>query len=133
MSAELQRRFEQLNRAVDRLREALAESNVSSLIIDGTIQRFEFTFELYWKMMKRLLAYEGIEVQTPRETLQQAYQAGWLSDETAWLDMLRDRNQTSHTYNEELARQIYGRIKFHFPEFERTLPTLARRLSPTSS
>ncbi|MBI3784231.1 MAG: nucleotidyltransferase substrate binding protein [Deltaproteobacteria bacterium] len=133
MSAELRRNFDQLSHAVDRLREALAEPTTNSLIIDGTIQRFEFTIELYWKVMKRLLAFEGIEAQTPRETLQHAYQAGWLSDETAWLDMLRDRNQTSHTYNEELARQIYDRIKLHFPELERTLPMLARRLPGRAS
>jgi nucleotidyltransferase substrate binding protein (TIGR01987 family) len=82
--------------ALERLREALQEPEANKLAVDGTIQRFEFVFELYWKTLKRLLAWEGIQTQTPRETLQRAYQAGWLADETAWLQMLRDRSQTSH-------------------------------------
>ncbi len=128
MSAELHRVFQQLADALERLREALAEPTANSLAIDGTIQRFEFTIELFWKALKRLLAYEGIETSTPRETLQQAYQVGWLTDETAWLDMLRDRNQTSHAYDKALAREIYERVRLNFPELERALATLRRRL-----
>jgi nucleotidyltransferase substrate binding protein (TIGR01987 family) len=91
-----------LGEVITRLGEALAESPENSLIVDGTIQRFEFVIELFWKTLKRLLEWEGIQTQTPRETLQRAYQAGWLADETVWLKMLRDRNQTSHLYNEAL-------------------------------
>ena len=46
---------------------------------------------------------EGIEAATPRETLRHAFRAGWLTDEAAWLQMLRDRNETSHLYDEETA------------------------------
>jgi len=130
LSAELHRIFQQLADALERLREALAEPVTNSLAIDGTIQRFEFTIELFWKALKRLLAYEGIDTSTPRETLQQAYQAGWLTNETAWLDMLRDRNQTSHAYDKALARQIYERVRVNFPELERALKTLRLHLPP---
>jgi nucleotidyltransferase substrate binding protein (TIGR01987 family) len=109
-----------LGAALERLAEALQEPTENKLAIDGTIQRFEFVIELYWKTLKRLLAWEGIQTQTPREALQRAYQAGWLADETAWLQMLRDRNQTSHLYHEAMARQIYDHIKQYFPEMERT-------------
>ena len=109
-----------LGAALERLAEALQEPTENKLAIDGTIQRFEFVIELYWKTLKRLLAWEGIQTQTPREALQQAHQAGWLADETAWLQMLRDRNRTSHLYNEAMAREIYDHIKQYFPELERT-------------
>jgi nucleotidyltransferase substrate binding protein (TIGR01987 family) len=113
--------------ALERLREALQEPEANKLAVDGTIQRFEFVIELYWKTLKRLLAWEGIQTQTPREALQRAYQAGWLTDETAWLQMLRDRNQTSQLYNEALAHEIYDHIKQYFPEMERTYQFLQQQ------
>ena len=116
-----------LGRALERLREALQEPEANSLAVDGTIQRFEFVIELYWKTLRRLLADEGILANTPRESLQRAYQAQWLMDETAWLEMLQDRNESSHTYDEATARRIYTNIKRNFPELERTYTFLQQR------
>lgn len=116
-----------LGNALERLGEALAEPEDSSLVVDGTIQRFEFVIELFWKTLKRLLEFEGITARTPREALQAAYQAGWLEDETAWLQMLRDRNEASHIYDEAAARRIYADIRRYFPELERTYRFLRGR------
>ena len=121
------RSLHNLGTALKRLREALQEPGENPLAVDGTIQRFEFVIELYWKVLKRLLALEGIETYTPRESLQRAYQAHWLADETAWLQMLRDRNETSHVYDEETARRIYDHIKEYYPEMERTYCFLLQR------
>ena len=99
------------------------------LAIDGTIQRFEFAIELSWKAMRRLLIREGVTTNTPREALQEAFRAGWLADEGAWLQMLRDRNETSHTYNESVARRIYANVRSAFPEMERTYGVMKARLS----
>ena len=112
--------LKQLGNALQRLHEALQEPNTGSLVIDGTIQRFEFVVELYWKTLKRLLASEGIQTHTPRETLERAYQAEWLKDEKVWLRMLKDRNETSLMYDEEAAVKIYNHIKHYYPELERT-------------
>ncbi|MEN1968472.1 HI0074 family nucleotidyltransferase substrate-binding subunit [Lentibacillus sp. N15] len=109
-----------LEKALDRLDEALKEDEKNSLYIDGTIQRFEFSLELYWKALKRLLAEEGIETKTPRETLKQAYKVDWIDNEPAWLQMLRDRNETSHAYDEEKAKCIYENIMDYFPEMKKT-------------
>lgn len=108
-----------LDNAMKRLEEALDEDPSNSLIVDGTIQRFEFTIELYWKTLKRLLLIEGIETKTPRETLKEAYQAGWLNREEDWLQMLRDRNATCHTYDEAAAREIVEHIHQYFPEMKK--------------
>jgi nucleotidyltransferase substrate binding protein (TIGR01987 family) len=105
--------FEDLGRSLDRLAEALAVPADEPLAVDGTIQRFAFTFELFWKAVRRLLAREGIEANSPRAVLQQAYRQGWLDAEERWLKLLEDRNLTSHTYREPLAREIYGRIPHH--------------------
>lgn len=114
-------------RALERLREALAEPEDSPLTIDGTIQRFEFAIELSWKALRRLLIREGVSTTTPREALREAFRAGWLADEAAWLQMLRDRNETSHTYNEATAKRVYGNIRSAFPEMERTYRLLRAR------
>jgi nucleotidyltransferase substrate binding protein (TIGR01987 family) len=102
-----------LARALGRLAEALAVPEDDPLAVDGTIQRFEFTFELFWKMLQRLLAREGVEARSPKSTLCEAYRLGWLDDEQAWLDLLEDRDLTSHTYREALALEIYRRIPSH--------------------
>ncbi|ASK62357.1 nucleotidyltransferase [Virgibacillus phasianinus] len=116
-----------LEKALARLEEALDEDDMNSLYIDGTIQRFEFTFELFWKTIKRLLEEEGIEAKTPKETLKQAYAIDWLQDEHAWLQMLRDRNETSYVYDENKARQIYENIVDYFPKMKRTFKQLNER------
>lgn len=123
------RALDTLGRALDRLREALAEPEGNPLAVDGTIQRFEFAIELSWKALRRLLLREGVATTTPREALQEAYRAGWLTDETAWLQMLRDRNETSHTYDEQTARRIYANVRRAFPEMERTYRSLRQRRS----
>ncbi len=121
------RALDALGRALDRLREALAEPEDNPLAIDGSIQRFEFAIELSWKALRRLLIREGVTTTTPREALQEAFRAGWLADEAAWLQMLRDRNETSHTYNEATARRIYANVRSNFPELERTYRLLRAR------
>jgi nucleotidyltransferase substrate binding protein (TIGR01987 family) len=119
-----------LGRAMDRLKEALQVPRSSPLVLEGTIQRFEFVIEIFWKALKRALEYEGILVKTPRESLKQAYAAVWIHDETAWLDMLDSRNTTSHLYlHENLVEEAYEDIKKNFPELERTFEFLKNRYS----
>ena len=89
--------------------------------IDASIQRFEFTIELFWKLLKRILESRGLEVPYPKNVLQAAYAGGLIDNEEIWLQMLIDRNQTSHTYNEVLANEIFERIKVYTPAFRKAL------------
>ncbi|ASN03891.1 nucleotidyltransferase substrate binding protein [Virgibacillus necropolis] len=123
----LRQSMENLQKAIRRLEDALNEDEINSLYIDGTIQRFEFTFELYWKTLKRLLEEEGIEPKTPRDTLKRAYAIGWLENEESWLQMLRDRNETSYVYDEEKAKRIYKHIAGYFPEMKATFNVLKEK------
>lgn len=127
MNADTPRSLKQLESALQKLAEALAVPRDAPLAVDGTIQRFEFTIELYWKVLKRLLEAEGIQAATPREALRRAFQAGWINDEEAWLEMLQNRNLTSHTYNEALAGQVYDAIRRDFAVLEAGVQGLARR------
>ncbi|MDX1657131.1 MAG: HI0074 family nucleotidyltransferase substrate-binding subunit, partial [Candidatus Competibacteraceae bacterium] len=53
--------------------------------------------------------------------------AGWIEDESTWLRMLRDRNETSHIYDEQTARRIYDRVRQNFPALERVYRKLIER------
>jgi nucleotidyltransferase substrate binding protein (TIGR01987 family) len=88
--------------------EKAARQPKDEFLRDSVIQRFEFTHELAWKMLKLRLEAENILARTPRETLQEALQAGLIEDGNAWSDLQRMRNLTSHTYNESLADDVYS-------------------------
>lgn len=89
--------------------------------IDATIQRFEFTFELAWKLLKEYFAEKGIILNYPKEILKEAFATNVINDEDIWIHMLVDRNMTSHTYDEKLADEIYKRIKIYVPAIEELL------------
>lgn len=82
---------ESLGNALDRFGEALARPDPDEIVMDATIQRFEFTFELFWKGLRRFLQREGIDTASPRSTLRHAYRRGLLDREQLWLDMLKDQ------------------------------------------
>jgi nucleotidyltransferase substrate binding protein (TIGR01987 family) len=95
-------------------RALVCPKNEHELVIDGTIQRFEYCFELCWKAIRETLALEGLEANSPKETLRQAFAAGWIKDETLWLNMLEDRNLTSHTYFIDMAERVYNHIAAYY-------------------
>lgn len=98
--------------AVKRLGEALEiDVKKGGIVVDGTIQRYEFTFELAWKTLKAILTYNGLEAATPRAAIKEAYKAGIITGGEEWIDMLEDRNKTSHIYDETQAMAIYRKIK----------------------
>jgi nucleotidyltransferase substrate binding protein (TIGR01987 family) len=72
----------------------------------GTIQAFEYCFELSWKTMKRILQNSGIIASSPREVLRQAALDGLIEDPEIWFIFLKKRNLTTHTYNEKEIESI---------------------------
>lgn len=117
-----------LGRAIDRLEDALHHPEVacSAFIQDAAIQRFKWAIELYWKVLKKILAYEKAEATSPRHTLSLSYQLHLIHHEAIWLAMLDDRNQTSHLYNQEEAYRVCERIKTYGPIMVETYETLQR-------
>lgn len=105
-------KWEDYHKALHRLEIALTKTlDEDDLYLDATIQRFEFTFELAWKLMKAVLEYEGIETTSPRSSIREAWKQHLINDAEKWLDMQVKRNLSSHTYNEETAQDIYRHIK----------------------
>jgi nucleotidyltransferase substrate binding protein (TIGR01987 family) len=111
MTRKLDDSLTNLSKALANLERALLIPRDRELVVEGTIQRFEVTIELFWKTLKRALEYEGFAPKTPRESVRQAFQIGWIHDEDLWLDMLDSRNTTSHVYlAEEMADDNYDDI-----------------------
>lgn len=108
-------RKQELLSATKRLKEALQEKE-NDIIIDGTLHRFEFTFELAWKTMKDYLEYSGIidGIGSPREIIKTAFANGIIDDGENWIKMMLARNSLSHLYDEEKSREIYTEIKENY-------------------
>ena len=106
-------KFKQLQNAFTRLEEALSlEFPTPSTKVDSVIQRFEFTTELFWKFLKALLEYKGVTVNAaPIDVIRAAKVAGVLPADDQWIALVRDRNITSHTYDDAQAMAIYERVK----------------------
>lgn len=113
-------KIKDLENAVSRLDEAIKDSKKIELstLKDGVIQRFEFTLELSWKILKTYLVNEGIDcVNTPKSVVREAYKAGIIKNGEIWIEMIDDRNLTSHIYSQSMADDIYLRItKKYFKE-----------------
>ena len=102
-----------LKNANQKLKEGIEQAK-DELDKDGVIQRFEFTFELLWKALKIYLEYQGILVKTPRDSFVEAFRIDLISDEKIFLDMLEDRNNTTHIYDKETSEKIFNRIKKNY-------------------
>lgn len=121
--------FATLGRAIDALKEVLDLPNVDkvSYLRDATIQRFEFTIELYWRVLKKFLAHEKIDAVTPRDVFNKAFQYHLIDDDVFWVSMLDDRNSTSHIYSEEQSLVIFMRIKDYHPIMRHTYERLQKK------
>ena len=120
--------FKQLGMALTQFDKALQiPKGLTGLEVDGSIQRFEFCIELFWKALKRLLADLGKETEFSRETLQAAYQGHLIDDEEIWISMLTDRNKTSHTYEETLANEIYSRLTSYSKVMQKNYQSIIKK------
>lgn len=106
-------------KAVVRLRESLCEyaATPSETMRDGVIQRFEFTTELAWKACREYLLDMGYaEVNGPKPVMREAFAHGIITDDAVWIDILNDRNLTSHVYKEQTAAEIFEHIHAKYIE-----------------
>ncbi|XXM74461.1 HI0074 family nucleotidyltransferase substrate-binding subunit [Lysinibacillus sphaericus] len=106
-------KMKDLGRALTKLKESLSrDPEKDDIVIDATIQRFELTYELSWELMKSYLEYNGVtDISSPRSTIKTAFKEGLIKDGELLLKMLEVRNQTSNTYDEATALDIYNNIK----------------------
>ncbi len=129
-------RLSNYNKALNKLENAVEFINISFLdenekkimdlglvldemIKEGLIQRFEYTHELAWNLMKDYAEYQGNNnVGGSRDATREALQLKIIEDGEIWMDMIQSRNKTTHTYNEATANEIYHKIlEEYFPLF----------------
>ena len=106
---------------------------LNEIIKEGLIQRFEYTHELAWNVMKDYAYYQGDgSVGGSRDATREAFQLKLVSDGKVWMDMIASRNKTSHTYNEDTADEIFSKIlKDYYPaflEFEKKMKELRKQI-----
>ena len=124
-------KFNNYKNALSRLHESLkeAEGSGSLTIRDGVIQRFEFTAELSWKTMREYLLMQEVgDINNPKNVLREALSNSIITDGEGWLSIIRDRNSTSHVYDEEDADEIFARIKSkHIKLFDELESSLSKK------
>jgi nucleotidyltransferase substrate binding protein (TIGR01987 family) len=102
--------FSPLKNALNSLDKALAEP-FNEFVRDAAIQRFEYCYELCWKMLKRVLAedqgIETVSVLSRRDLFRLAAEKQLITDPLIWFEFHKARNETSHTYNETKANEVY--------------------------
>jgi len=107
-------RLQNFSSALENLKEAVELSDsreLSKLEKQGLIQSFEFTHELAWNLLKDYFQYQGnMEITGSRDAAREAFQKGLVSDGEAWMEMIKSRNQTSHTYNQSTADDIADKV-----------------------
>lgn len=125
------KKLEQFERHLLILEKADREDLENEFIISGIIDKFYIQFELGWKVLKELLRYEGAKeavTGSPREIIKTAYAYFDFIEEKVWLEMLRDRNDTTHIYNEEAARGLVEKIlKKYIGVFRRMADSIRER------
>ena len=114
-----EQRFANFRKALGQLRKFVDKGDLSELEQQGLVKAFEYTFELAWNSLKNFLEYRGqSEIYGSRDAIRKAFELGLLEDGEGWMDMLKGRNLTSHTYNQEVADEICRAVlQNYFPLF----------------
>jgi nucleotidyltransferase substrate binding protein (TIGR01987 family) len=114
----------QIKSALARFEEAV-NSEENDLVVDAAIQRFEFCYELLWKLTKTYLNTEGVPCQSPRETFKKAFEMNLIESQKTWASIIEFRNLTTHTYNEDLAHKVFAELPDYLYLFRALYEALA--------
>ena len=111
--------LQKLNKAIEVIKLKLGDDEntkdektaIYEMLKEGLIQRFEYTHELAWNVMKDYAEYQGNNnIKGSRDATREAFKMGLIGDADDWMDMLKSRNDTSHTYNSDTADEISNKI-----------------------
>jgi nucleotidyltransferase substrate binding protein (TIGR01987 family) len=123
-------RFSNFNKALTQLQKFIDKGELSELEAQGLVKAFEYTYELAWNTIKDFLEFSGqSDIYGSRDAIRKGFQVGIITDGDGWMDMLKSRNQTSHTYNEDTARQINNAVVTRYYDLFIRLRTKFEQLS----
>jgi len=110
-----QQRFANYQKALEQLEAFFQPPPLNAREQQGLIKAFEYTYELGWNTLRDLLMARGIaDLIGSRDTLREAFRRGLVADGEAWMQMIQDRNLTSHSYNQATALQIGAQIEARY-------------------
>ena len=123
-------RFSNFKRALSQLTKFIDKGNLNELEQTGLIKAFEYTHELAWNVMKDYFEYQGnTNIAGPRDAMREAFQRNLITDGDKWMEMIKSRNMSAHTYNQktadEIAKQVLEVYFALFQQFERHMQGLA--------
>ncbi|QSV44847.1 HI0074 family nucleotidyltransferase substrate-binding subunit [Geobacter benzoatilyticus] len=122
-----QRALERFSEAIAQ-REELEQRGYGDIVLDLCTKRFEFTYEMSWKAIKRGLDYMGIEAAYPRICFKEAYAIGLITNQDVWIDMIEQRNLSSHVYNQDEVRGILAKLETYRDNFDELYQALMQKL-----
>jgi len=115
-----QQRFQNYLKAFALLEDAVEifqQKGLNELETQGLIQRFEFTHELAWNVLKDYFEYQGnTNITGSRDASREAFNKGLLENGDEWMEMIKSRNQSSHTYNAAIAEELKDKIIYSYYE-----------------
>lgn len=122
-------RFQNFERSLNFLELAINVQDPDIIQKAGLIQFFEMTFELAWKVMRDYLEGEGFEnIHSPKAAIKKAFETGLLEDGHVWIELLEDRNITTHAYDEATAEIIENFIRQkYYPLFKQLNDTFSQK------
>ncbi len=119
-------RLNHFSKALKQLKKFIDKGELNELEEQGLIHAFEYTYELAWNTIKDYFEYQGeTEIRGSRDAFRLAFQRGLIEEGETWMDMIKSRTQTTHTYNEDVAKKIAADIvNLYFAEFEKLHSTM---------
>ena len=124
----LEIKFKTAKKTLSTLQEIMTEP-FTIIVRDAAIQRFEYTFEAFWKYIKEYLKEtEGIVSNSPKSCFKELFSVGKLTEEECLqcLEMTDRRNDTAHTYKEDVAQNIYDKINIFISLMNTTIEKISK-------
>jgi len=108
-------RFENYTKAVEQMTRFIEAGELNEMEEQGLIQSFEYTYELAWNTLKDFFEEQGeTQVMGSRDAFRLAFKRGLIEEGEVWMDMIKSRALTTHTYNEATAKAIAQSIRGAF-------------------
>ena len=119
-------RFRNYVKALGQLSRFIEKKELNELEKQGLIQAFEYTYELAWNTIKDYFENQGeAGIHGSRDAFRLAFRRGLVENGQAWMDMIKSRTLTTHTYNQEVADAISDAVfTIYYTEFVRLEKTL---------
>ncbi|MEW5907776.1 MAG: HI0074 family nucleotidyltransferase substrate-binding subunit [Patescibacteria group bacterium] len=119
--------LDDFKKAIERLEEVL-NLEKTDITRDSAIKRFEICFDLAWKTIKEQAKKQGVECNSPRICFKTAFQLKLIDYDDEWLNMIDDRNLTTHLYKEEYADKVYSHLKSYLGLFKKLKNTISQEI-----